>query len=104
MIFGISFPEVEREVLEERIAILKAVKCPGKTHSLIKSKELRDAFARELNDYRNQRLRGKNSLEAGFRAKWKRRIVRDWKVVSGPCRKTRIEHFFTTVVDVYRGN
>lgn len=75
MVFGISFPEIERDTLEQRIAILKAVKCPGKTHSLIKSKELRDAFARELNDYRNQRLRGKKQYgswfppdyEAGFR-------------------------------------
>lgn len=75
MVFGISFPEVERDVLEERIAILKAVKCPGKTHGLIKSKELRDAFARELNDYRNQRLRGRkqngtwfsHEYEAGIR-------------------------------------
>src|SRR5215208_3464989 len=49
----------ERMALEERIAILKAVKCPGKTHSLIKSKALRTEFARELNDWRNQRNRGK---------------------------------------------
>jgi hypothetical protein len=47
----------ERMVLEERIAILKAVKCPGKTHSIIKSKALRAEFARELNDWRKQRNR-----------------------------------------------
>jgi hypothetical protein len=66
MIFGLSFPEVDKDKLEERIAILKAVKCPGKTHGLIKSKELRDAFARELNDYRNQRLRGKKQHGSWF--------------------------------------
>ena len=66
MIFGISCPEVESDILEERIAILKAVKCPGKTHSQIKSKELRDSFARELNDYRNQRLRGRKQNGSWF--------------------------------------
>lgn len=66
MIFGILFPEVDKDVLNERIAILKAVKCPGKTHGLIKNKELRDAFARELNDYRNQRLRAKKEHGTWF--------------------------------------
>jgi hypothetical protein len=47
----------ERMALEARKAILKAVKCPGKTHSMIKNKVLRGEFARELNDWRNQRNR-----------------------------------------------
>jgi hypothetical protein len=47
----------ERMALEARKAILKAVKCPGKTHTMIKNKVLRDEFARELNDWRNQRNR-----------------------------------------------
>jgi len=45
----------ERMALEERFAILKAVKCPGKTHTMIKNKALRAEFARELNDWRKQR-------------------------------------------------
>src|SRR5215216_5630853 len=49
----------ERAAIEERIAILKAVICPGKTHTLVKNKALRTEFARELNDWRNQRNRGK---------------------------------------------
>jgi len=49
----------ERMALEERIAILKAIKCPGKTHSTIKNPTLRAEFARELNDWRNQRNRAK---------------------------------------------
>src|SRR5688572_2990786 len=50
---------IDRTVLEERIAILKAVPCSGKTHALIKNKVLRAEFAKELNDWRNQRNRSK---------------------------------------------
>jgi len=51
--------QVEPPDLEERKAILKAVKCPGKTHTQIKNEALRAEFARELNDWRNQRNRSK---------------------------------------------
>src|ERR1041385_2976403 len=50
---------VEHDVLEERKAILMAVKCPGKTHVMIKDPALRTEFARELSDWRNQRNRAK---------------------------------------------
>jgi hypothetical protein len=49
----------ERAAIEERIAILKAVICPGKTHNIIKNRALRTEFARELNDWRNQRNQGR---------------------------------------------
>ena len=50
----------ERLIKEERIAILKAVRCPGKTHSMIKNPALRRSFAHELNDLRNQAIRAKH--------------------------------------------
>ena len=45
-------------MIEERNLILRAIKCPGKTHDLIKNPELRHAFALELNDLRDQAIRG----------------------------------------------
>jgi hypothetical protein len=47
--------QLDRTALEERKAILKAVKCPGKTHDMIKNSALRAEFAHEMNDWRNQR-------------------------------------------------
>lgn len=62
----------ERMALEARKAILKAVKCPGKTHNMIKNKVLRDEFARELNDWRNQRNRAiRNGLGYLSQQEWK---------------------------------
>jgi hypothetical protein len=52
---------------EDRIAMRMAVKCPGKTHALIKSKTLRAEFAKELNDWRNQRNQVKKE-HGGWRA------------------------------------
>jgi len=63
--------QVEQTGLEERKAILKAVKCPGKTHTLIKNAALRTEYARELNDWRNQRNRSKRAGSSYIsRAEW----------------------------------
>jgi predicted transcriptional regulator len=43
---------------KERVAILAAMPCPGKTHSMIKNPALRHAFAVELQDLRLQAVSG----------------------------------------------
>lgn len=47
------------EALEQRKAKLMAVKSPGRTHSFIKSKLLREVYALELNAWRVQRHKSK---------------------------------------------